>query len=108
MIDAQKVKELFVNIMELEDYIPEEDDDVMGLKEFTECVKNHFFMDYDGFGYVLYKDIDGSIKEISNACLWVDEQMVFLTDETDNVIAFNLYILQDMFGDNIKINWFNK
>lgn len=102
-MNLPKIKELIDDMMELRDFYTEIGD-VMKLDDFVEYTKDHFIMDYDGYGDVLYKG-----QEIFNSFVWADEQLIVFTDYgTDNIIAFSLFLIKEIYGDDIKICWYNK
>lgn len=100
-MNLDKVKDLLDELVELEDYDYIEGD-LMSLKEFIKCTEDHSIMDYDGFGDIL---LNG--KEIRNAILWVDEQLISFSDN-NNAIAFNLYLIENIYGNDIQICWYNR
>ena len=94
------IKDFFLKSISLKDYVFDEKcGDLLPLSEFIKKANDKSIMDYDGFGDVIYKG-----KEIENAILYVDLQLVGLSDK----IFFPLDILYKIFKDDINIDWHNK
>lgn len=73
--------------------------DVMSYKEFMECVDSYSLMDYDGSGRIIIND-----KKISNSSTWLGHKTVYF--ENKFFVPFD--VLYSIFGDELKIIWFNK
>ena len=100
-MNLDKVKDLFNDLMELDDY-DSSNGELMNLDYFIKSINEGSIMDYDGFGDVIYKG-----KEIVNVILWVDEQLISFSNN-DNAIAFSLHLIKEIYGDDIKICWYNR
>lgn len=99
-MDDNLIKNFFLNSISLIDYtFDEKCGSLLALSEFIDQVDNKLIMDYDGFGDVIYKG-----EEIKNAILYVDLQLIGLSDS----VFFPLNKLYEIFGNDIKIDWHNK
>lgn len=100
MMKTKLLKEFFLNFISLEKhFFNEKDKSPFSLSEFIVQINNKSIMDYDGFGIVLYKG-----KEIKNAELYVDLQLIGLSDS----VFFPLDRTYKIFKDDINIVWYNK
>lgn len=94
------IKDFFLKTISLKDYVFDEKcGDLFPLSEFIEDVNDKAIMDCDGFGDVIYKG-----EEIENAILYVDLQLVGISDS----VFFPLDKLYGIFGNDINIDWHNK
>lgn len=94
------IKDFFLKTISLKDYVFDEKcGDLFPLSEFIEDVNDKAIMDYDGFGDVIYQG-----KEVENAILYVDLQLVGISDK----VFFTLDTLYGIFGNDINIDWHNK
>lgn len=99
-MDDNLIKNFFLNSISLIDYtFNEKCGSLLALSEFIDQVDNKLIMDYDGFGDVIYKG-----EEIENAILYVDLQLIGLSDS----VFFPLDKLYRIFGNDINIDWHNK
>lgn len=99
-MDDNLIKNFFLNSISLIDYtFDEKCGSLLALSEFIDQVDNKLIMDYDGFGDVIYKG-----EEIKNAILYVDLQLIGLSDS----VFFPLDKLYEIFGNDINIDWHNK
>lgn len=99
-MDNTSVKNFFLSIISLKDYtLDKKCGSLFTLSKFINDANNKLIMDYDGFGEVIYKG-----KEIDNAILYVDLQLIGISD----TVFFPLDKLYEIFGNDINIDWYNK
>lgn len=73
--------------------------DVMTYEKFIKLVENFSIIDYDGSGELI---LNG--KVVKNTSTWLGHRSVFFADRF--FVPFD--VLQSIFGDDMKIIWFNK
>lgn len=73
--------------------------DVMTYKEFMDAVDNWSIMDYDGSGHIILYD-----KVVRRTSTWIRSRAVYFADKF--IVPFD--VLHSIFGDDMKIIWFNK
>lgn len=99
-MDNNSVKSFFLSNISLKNYtFDEKCGNLFTLSKFIDDANNKLIMDYDGFGDVIYKG-----KEIENAVLYVDLQLIGISD----TVFFPLDKLYEIFGNDINIDWHNK
>lgn len=72
---------------------------VMTCREFMDDVKTYCITDYDGDGDLILYD-----KVVKGTSLWIHNRTVYFEDRM--FVPFD--ILHLIFGDDMKIIWFNK
>lgn len=90
-------KEEILQICEYED-IPDYGD-VMTYEHFMDCVNSYCIMDYDGDGELVLGD-----KVVKNTSTWIHNKTVYFVDKF--FVPFD--VLHSIFGDDMKIIWYNK
>lgn len=73
--------------------------DVMTYDEFMECVDSYSIMDYDGSGELVLFD-----KVVKRTSTWIHDKTIYFSNKF--FVPFN--VLHSIFGDDMKIIWFNK
>lgn len=73
--------------------------DVMTYQEFMKAVNSFCIMDYDGSGEIILFD-----KVVENASTWIHHRTVYFEDRF--FVPFD--VLYSIFGNDMKIIWFNK
>lgn len=73
--------------------------DVFSYKDFMEAVEDWAIMDHDGSGDLILYD-----KVVERSSTWIQRRCVFFADRF--FIPFE--VLYEIFGDDMKIIWFNK
>ena len=73
--------------------------DVMTYEEFMGCVESYGIIDYDGSGELMLFD-----KVVKNTSTWVNDRCVYFRDKF--FVPFD--VLHNIFGDDMKLIWFNK
>lgn len=73
--------------------------DVMTYEEFMDCVESYGIIDYDGSGdLVLFN------KVVEDTSTWIHNRTVYFSNKF--FVPFD--VLHSIFGDDMKIIWFNK
>lgn len=90
-------KEEILEVCEFEE-IPDFGD-VMTYKEFMDDVDSWCITDYDGSGDLILCD-----KVVVSASIWIHNKTVYFADRF--FVPFD--VLHSIFGDDMKIIWFNK
>lgn len=72
---------------------------VMNYDEFKDCVNSYCITDYDGSGELVLCD-----KIVNNTSTWIHNRTVYFFDKF--FVPFD--VLHSIFGDDMKIIWFNK
>lgn len=90
-------KEELLNMFEFHD-IPSFGS-TMSWKKFIDYTESGCILDYDGSGCLVIGD-----KMADNTCTCIDEELIYIEDHC--YITFNL--LYKLFGDELKVQWFNK
>lgn len=70
---------------------------VMTLNSFIACVKSGGFIDYDGYGKLVYKG-----KQVENSTICDEEEF-----EIENEI-YTMKSIKKIFGNEIGVVWFNR
>lgn len=91
-------KEEILQVCEYREHVSEYGD-VMQFEEFMKYVKCGALIDYDGYGRIILFG-----KEVANSSLWIDNETVYITDKL--FIPFN--VIHELFGNDVKVNWFNR
>ena len=73
--------------------------DVMTYEEFMDAVESWSIMDYDGTGDLMLYD-----KVVYHTSTWIHNRSVYFADRF--FVPFD--VLHSIFGDDMKIIWFNK
>lgn len=73
--------------------------DVMTYEEFIGLVEDFSIIDYDGSGSLILFD-----KRVDFTSTWLNKRSVFFVDRF--FVPFD--VLHSLFGDDMKIIWFNK
>ena len=73
--------------------------DVMTYQEFMKAVNSFCIMDYDGSGEIILFD-----KVVANTSTWIHHRTVYFEDRF--FVPFD--VLYSIFGNDMKIVWFNK
>ena len=73
--------------------------DVMNYEEFMDDVDSFGIMDYDGSGDLILYD-----KVVERTSTWIHNRAVYFVDRF--FVPFD--VLHSIFGDDMKIIWFNK
>ena len=73
--------------------------DVMSYEKFMKAVNSYCIMDYDGSGELVLFD-----KVVKRTSTWIANKTVYFADKF--FVPFD--VLHSIFGDDMKIVWFNK
>ena len=73
--------------------------DVMTYEDFIDAVESWSIMDYDGTGDLMLYD-----KVVKYTSTWIHNRSVYFADRF--FVPFD--VLHSIFGDDMKIIWFNK
>ena len=73
--------------------------DVMTYEKFIDAVDSWSIMDYDGTGHIILYD-----KVVARTSTWLHKKSIYFADRF--FVSFN--VMHSIFGDDMKIIWFNK
>lgn len=72
--------------------------DVMTMSSFIDCVKCGGFIDYDGYGQLVYKG-----QQVKNSTTRCDDDEFEICGE-----CYSMKDIKTMFGKDMKVVWFNR
>ena len=78
------------------------EEEVISFKKFIDLINSKSIIDYDGWGYLLYKG-----QLVNNADISVDNQIICLDGDYFRLLI-SIEKIDELIGDDLSVEWVNK